>query len=69
LAERDAFVERGYGKSFDSLACEGLSGLYHSMSVGIGLDDRHDLAVWGEVLLDARKVMGKGREIDAGVGG
>jgi hypothetical protein len=69
LAECDTFIERGYGKPLDALARKRPSDFHRSMSVRIGLDDRHDLAVRGEVSLDARKVMGKGREIDAGVGG
>jgi hypothetical protein len=69
LAECDPFVERGDGKLSDALAGKRLSDLNRSMSVRIGLDDRHDLAARRQVALDAREIVGKCREIDGGVGG
>jgi hypothetical protein len=51
------------------LAGKSPSGILGSMPVGIGFDDRHNLAVRRQVSLDAREIMGKCREIDGGVRG
>ena len=69
LAEFDAFGKRGDGKTPDAHVGKRPHGFHRSMPVGIGLDDRHRLTAGGQVVLDAREIMGKGREIDGGVRG
>ena len=67
--ERDPFVEGGDGKLFDALLGKRLSNLNRPVPIGIGLDDGHYFAAGRQVALDAREIMGEGREIDGGVGG
>ena len=68
LPQGDAFLQRDDGHAPCAVADQRLRGLDRAVSIGIRLDDCHDLTAGRKKPAELSQIMNEGRKVDGGTG-